>query len=281
MGSVGLMLALGLVGCGGGDDGSEASEATTATTALTTQTDPPPSTTATTSQPIPTVTPADYPSALTNRLATEWDDETLANEVVVGLAPESLATLEERVPADDLATDPLLTYRPDPLPADEIDSLIVFTFGYRGEDTDRDPGPVNEAMADTVEAFVADHPVPVFAQTTVANLLTEREVPNVTSLDQGTDSDGNLVYLSTEGAAQLAVSKSEEAGEPLGTVGVVGFADHVGRCLLTTESVGLTAGVPEGLDLPDDYDPESSQPWTRSRAAYLPTDLQARIALPT
>lgn len=186
----------------------------------------------------------------------------------MGLPPESLDTLQKRVPAGEVTTDPLLTYRPEPLPADEIDCLIVFTFGYRGEDTNRDPGPVNQALADAVETFVADHPVPIYAQTTVAKLLTERGVPNVTSLDQATDADGKLDYLSTAGAAELAMAKAKEKDETLGTVGVVGFADHVGRCLLTTESVGLTARVPDRMALPDTYEPESSQPWTRSRTAY-------------
>ena len=52
--------------------------------------------------------------------------------------------------------------------------------------------------------------------------------------------------------------------------------DHAPRAVLTAIAAGLDAAVPEGIRLPADYDPESGQPWTRSREAFVPVDLMAR-----
>ncbi|QIS21340.1 hypothetical protein [Nocardia terpenica] len=40
-----------------------------------------------------------------------------------------------------------------------------------------------------------------------------------------------------------------------------------------------TDGAAAGVAMPDRYDPESGQPWTRSRTACLPADYAARIPL--
>jgi hypothetical protein len=103
-------------------------------------------------------------------------------------------------------------------------------------------------------------------------------VQDVTSIDAVTAPDGTVTYLSTAGVADQVVSKAQAAGEELGTVGVVGFADHAVRCVLTARKAGMTdAAVPKGMKLPTVYDPESNQSWTRTRAAYLPTDLIGRL----
>jgi len=41
----------------------------------------------------------------------------------------------------------------------------------------------------------------------------------------------------------------------------------------------MTAAVPDGVELPSDYDPDSGQSWTRSRASFIPADLLARAFL--
>jgi hypothetical protein len=98
------------------------------------------------------------------------------------------------------------------------------------------------------------------------------------SIDPVTNPDGTVTYLSTAGVAEQATSKAQAAGEELGTVGVVAFSDHAVRSVLTARKAGMTgAAVPKSMTLPRGYDPESNQPWTRSRAAYLPTDLIGRI----
>jgi hypothetical protein len=126
---------------------------------------------------------------------------------------------------------------------------------------------------------VLKHPVPVYAQTEIATQLQAAGVPDVTSIDPVTAPDGTVTYLSTAGVAEQTMSKAQAAGAALGTVGVVGFSDHAVRCVLTARKAGMTAAaVPKGMRLPRGYDAESNQPWTRTRAAYLPTDLLGRLA---
>jgi len=219
-----------------------------------------------------------YAAALEARLAKEWKDPALAKEIVAGLSPETLASLAAKVPQAQVATSPFLAYRPKPIAAKQVDSLIVFSFGNRVDATGTaTAGPTNEQLAMAVKQFVAKHKVPVYAQHEVAQFLTG--VPNVTSIDETVGADGKVVYLSTAGVAQQAQEKAQAAGVHLGTVGVVCFADHVGRCLLTTEKAGLTpAGIPKGITLPSTYDTQSGQPWTRDRKSYLQTDLVGRLA---
>jgi hypothetical protein len=228
----------------------------------------------------PATQPADYPSALTARLAQEWKDEPLAADVVAGLDPGVLAALEAKVPLGDVDRSPLLSYRPRRRPAKAFDSVIVYAFGYRdAPDATRDPGPVNEALAKATRRLLAKHDgLPVFAQTEIAELLRAADVPDVTSIDPVVGPDGQIVYLSTAGVAAQAAQKAADAGIDLGTVAVIAFADHAGRSVLTTHAAGPAAAVPKGVALPTRYDAASAQPWTRDRRSYLATDLLGRVA---
>jgi hypothetical protein len=104
-------------------------------------------------------------------------------------------------------------------------------------------------------------------------------VPGVISIGREIDADGNVTYLSTAGVADKAVALAAEAGTDLGHVGVIGFADHAVRCVLTSRAAGMTADVPTGVTLPTEYDAESGQPWTRNRLDYLSVDIPARLAV--
>jgi len=221
----------------------------------------------------------DYPSALTSRLAKEYGDPALAAEVVAGLSAETLAQLEARVPLAAVATSPFLAYRSKRVPARAVDSVVVFAFGNRvGADGSVTSGPTNDALAAATKRFVKQRPVPVFAQQAIAQQLQAQGVKRVTSIDPDIGPDGKIVYLSTAGVADQVNQKAQAAGVDLGTVGVIGFADHVVRCVLTAKAAGMTAGVPKGVTLPSAYDPESGQAWTRDRKSYLATDLVGRLA---
>ena len=193
--------------------------------------------------------PVDYRSAMVSRLTGEWGDSALAEEVVERVGVGALESWEERVPMEDVATTPLLSYHPDTTPAAQINTLVVFTFGYRGDlESETEPGPVNEQMAAEVMDFLAEYPVPVYAQTNVASLLQDAGVPQVTSIDRVVGPDGEITYLSTLGAAEAILAISSESGNALGIVGVVCFADHEGRCVLTAEAAGMAATAVEGID---------------------------------
>lgn len=266
-----VLLALVLAACGsGGGDDSDVAE--TGAPADTTTTEEATTTTSTTA-------PATFADGLVARWTDELGDAALARQLVDGLGADGVAQSEALVGLDAVFTDPLVAMTPPTVPDDEVDSLVVYAFGNRvAADGTLSPGPTNEALAQVVEDFVAEHPVPVFAQWEVAGLLAESGVGDLTSIDPDTGPDGEVVYLSTAGVAEKAVALAGQQGVDLGQVGVIAFADHAVRCVLTSEAAGMTdAAVPEGVDLPTEYDPESGQEWTRDRATYLLTDLRGRL----
>lgn len=268
---VAFLAAGSLAACGsdGGSDGAADTSAATATTEEATTTSTPPSTTA----------PATFADGLVARWSDELGDPALAQDLVDGLGPDGVAQFEDLVGLDAVFTDPLVAMVPPTVPDDEVDSLVVYAFGNRvAADGTLSPGPTNEALAQVVEDVVAEHPVPVFAQWEVAGLLAESGVGDITSIDPDTGPDGEVVYLSTAGVAEKAVALAQQQGVDLGQVGVIGFADHAVRCVLTSRAAGMAdAAVPEGVDLPSDYDSQSGQEWTRDRETYLLTDLQGRL----
>ena len=233
----------------------------------------------------------DTRTQLTRRLATEWDDEELASATVAGLGDDLLSRLDV-LAGGDIAGSPALSYTPTTVPADEVGSLWVFSYGYRltpaaeaaGVTSDGavpppealEPGPTNAELARIASAFVAEHPVPVIAQWEVARELEALGVPNVISVEPDLAEDGTVTYLSTAGVTEKGLRLAAEAGMPPGHAGVLCHADHAVRCLMTARAAGLTADVPEGVDLPTAFDPESGQAWTRSRAAWVPVDLLGR-----
>ena len=254
---------------GGSDDEASATSAATATTEEVTTTSSTPSTTA----------PATFADGLLARWTDELADPALAQALVDGLGADGVAQFETLVGLDAVFTDPLVSMVPPTVPADEVDSLVVYAFGNRvAADGTLSAGPMNEDLAQVTADFVAEHPVPVFAQWEVAELLVDQGVADVTSIDPDTGPDGEVVYLSTAGVAEKAVTLADAAGVDLGQVGVIAFADHAVRCVLTSEAAGMAgAAVPEGVDLPGDYDAESGQAWTRDQQTYLLTDLQGRL----
>lgn len=268
---VALLATATLAACGsdGGGDDEAATSAATVTTEEATTTPTPPS----------TIAPATFADGLVARWGDELGDPALAQSLVDGLGPDGVAQFEARVGLEAVFTDPLVAMVPPTVPDDEVDSLVVYAFGNRvAADGTLSAGPTNEALAQVVEDFVAEHPVPVFAQWEVADLLAESGVGDITSIDPDTGPDGEVVYLSTAGVAEKAVTLAEQQGVDLGQVGVIGFADHAVRCVLTSRAAGMAgAAVPEGVDLPSEYDPQSGQEWTRDQQTYLLTDLQGRL----
>lgn len=220
-----------------------------------------------------------FGDAVRTRLEAELDDRVVAAELVGRLGPETLGTIEAAIGIDAAAESLLLAVAPPTVAASEVDALVVYAFGNRmAADGSLSPGPMNEALAAVTASFVESNPVPVYAQWEIADLLGAAGVPGVISIGRQVDADGNVTYLSTAGVAEQAVALA--AGRPLGRVGVIGFADHAVRCVLTSRKAGMAeAAVPEGVALPSEYDPESGQPWTRNRLDYLSVDLPARLAV--
>ncbi len=140
----------------------------------------------------------DSRSQLARRLAAELGDEALASSTVAGLGDDVVDRLD--VLADgDIAESPALSYAPTTVTADDVDTLWVFSYGYRltpaaeaaGVTSDGavppiealEPGPTNADLARIAAEFVAEHPVPVIAQWEVA--ASSRHSVSATSSPSG------------------------------------------------------------------------------------------------
>ena len=165
-------------------------------------------------------------SQLTARLSTELDDPDGARSVVAAMDDAAVAAAEALADGD-IAGSPWLSYRPSTVPVDEIDSLWVFSYGFRFADPAADPvglgarvpgpdelvpGPTNEALARAAADVVVDHPVPVVAQWEVARELQKLGVADVISVEPDTAPDGSVVYLSTAGVADKGLRRGHGAG---------------------------------------------------------------------
>ncbi|WP_461665608.1 hypothetical protein [Gordonia sputi] len=169
--------------------------------------------------------------------------------------------------------------------AKDFSLLIAYSFGNRippGVDATRtvgEPGPVNEALAESAIRTRGNRTIPIYAQTEIARVLHAKfHAAGVVEIPPDRKPDGTLVYLSTNGvAAKVAQLRGPSAR--VDVAGIVAFSDHQWRAVYTTRANGLDAYAPVDIAMPSTYDPFSGQDWTRSRSAYLPRDYAARLAL--
>jgi hypothetical protein len=234
-------------------------------------------------------------SRLVRRIAAERGELPAVQAAVTGLDQGVL----DRLIADtksDLEGSPILTYQPDRIDDAQVDSLWLFSWGYRIDPnagigpvnlTDPppplealQPGPVNAAIAKTAADFVARHPVPIIAQWEIARELEKLGVRNVISVEPKKSPDGKTIYLSTPGVVAEGKRLASEANIPVGRAGVITFTDLAVGGIMASRLGGLDgAAVPASVQLPTDYDAESGQLWTRSLEAWLPVDLLGRAYL--
>ena len=178
-------------------------------------------------------------------------------------------------------------WRPPTRPMAEADSLIAYAFGNRPRqgpipppdaplmDWLDEPGPVNADLARTVADLHAIRPARIFAQWEVAHFVKTRHgLTDAVSIEPVLNPDGQVIYLSTDGVAAAALAAG---GGNLGKVAVVAHRDHAKRCVKVSRAAGMDAFVAADIPLPADYDPQSGQPWTRSREVYLLHDLAAQF----
>lgn len=183
-----------------------------------------------------------------------------------------------RALAEALHEDALSWRAPEVDPA-RVDTIMAFTFGNRMlPNGNRTPGPVNEALADIAVDLHRVKGAGIYAQWEVAEAIGSRVAPDkLTPIYPGRDERAEPVYLSTSGVVAAAVAMQADR-RSLGVVGVVGFADHLWRCVTTVRQFGLDAYVPSGHAMPRTYDAQSGQPWCRSRLAYLMHDIMIRAS---
>lgn len=203
------------------------------------------------------------------------DANALSSQIALHLA-EELGDAEAARQLTQFVLEDALSWRPPTIPVERIETIIAFTFGNRMLDNgNREPGPVNEALASVAAKMHEPRRAPVYAQWEVAAALAGR-LPDgaVIPIYPGRDERGEPVYLSTSGViGEIA----RRVGDPmkLGVVGVVGFADHMWRCVASLRQFGFDAHA-TAIPMPSIYDPLSGQAWCRSRHAYLLHDIMLR-----
>jgi hypothetical protein len=191
----------------------------------------------------------------------------LAAHLAAELGDEEIARLLAAMLCDDT-----LAWRPPAIAVPRIRSIFAFTFGNRmQENGNREPGPVNEALAEIAITLNRATGAPIFAQWEIAAAIGGRAGP-VTAINPGRDERAEPIYLSTGGVVEEIARLGAE-----GPVGVVAFADHLYRAVATARRHGFDAYAPEGIAMPAVYDLKSGQPWCRTRAAYLLHDIMIRV----
>ncbi len=197
----------------------------------------------------------------------------IAAELTQQLGDAAVAEALARIIGEDT-----LSWRAPEIAPRQVSTILAFTFGNRMHPNgNREPGPVNAALADIAVRLQQETGAPVYAQWEIAAAIGERlEQQKLIAIYPGRDERAEPVYLSTSGVVSETVQK---AGDPasLGRVGIVAVADHAWRCVTTARRFGLDAAMPAGYAMPAEYDPLSGQPWCRSRLAYLLHDMAIRL----
>ncbi|WP_326793844.1 hypothetical protein OHA79_51420 (plasmid) [Streptomyces sp. NBC_00841] len=223
------------------------------------------------------------PSQAQERTAASGDDTALLHSMLASLSKE----LDDKDTARAVVPhlyDVGFDWHPETTPLADIDFIVAYGFGNRapagGGDPAKvlyEPGPVNEELADTVARIRAVRNIPVYAQWEIARFLESKyHMTHVTSIEPVIAADGTITYLSTDGVAAQVLAARKQLPGGIGTAGVVGFRDHIKRCVQTTRDRGMKAYAPRGFDMPHTYDAESGQAWTRRRDLYLVHDMFAQ-----
>jgi hypothetical protein len=195
------------------------------------------------------------------------------------LAQHLEAELGDRATAQAFAAllvEDALSWQAPAVPLAEVRTIIGFTFGNRMQPNgNREPGPVNAALADIAVRLHRATGARVWAQWEVAEAIGGRLGGDaLQAIYPARDANAEPRYLNTAAVVEAILARNP--GAALGTVAVVALRDHAWRCVQICRRHGLSAGVPQGWAMPDAYDPDSGQPWTRDRLTYLLHDLHCR-----
>jgi hypothetical protein len=177
----------------------------------------------------------------------------------------------------DIVISDVLQWRPPVVAPADVQTIVAYTFGNRIDaNGNRSPGPVNEALANVAVRLHEETCAPVYAQWEIAEGIGDRiGAEHLFSITPTRNARAETLYLSTGGVAAAVIARIRDA-ERLGKVAVVGFADHIKRCVDSSRRVGMDAAAPAGYEMPATYDVQSGQPWTRSRLIYLLHDVMCR-----
>ncbi|MGF1735078.1 hypothetical protein [Photobacterium satsumensis] len=173
--------------------------------------------------------------------------------------------------------DYLLNWQAESVPVELVESILAFSFGNRtAQNGNQHPGPMNEAIADTVVSLYRRTGVPVYAQWEVAEAIGSRiPVHDLNAIYPRFSGKGTMKYLCTMGVAEKAVFMAGSVAN-MGKTAVVAFFEHSLRTVDTARDAGIDAFLPQGLEMPRQFDPDSGQAWTRDQQTYVMHEIRTR-----
>ncbi|PSU35619.1 hypothetical protein [Photobacterium lutimaris] len=173
--------------------------------------------------------------------------------------------------------DSLLNWHAETVSVKQVESILAFAFGNRiSPNGNQYPGPMNEAIADTVVSLYRRTSVPVYAQWEVAEAVGNRIPANdLHAIYPRLSGKGNTKYLCTLGVAEKAVSMAGGVSN-LGKTAVVAFFEHSLRTVDSARDAGIEAFLPQGVEMPRQFDPDSGQAWTRDQQTYVLHEIRTR-----
>ena len=174
----------------------------------------------------------------------------------------------------------LVSWRvPTPRQPGQGEAVVAFSFGRGARGT---PGRTNRALAALTRRICQFRRVPVFAQWEIADVLVGLgEAVAYTAVPTTT-------YLSTKGVWAQFQHAWAQQNRTFNTIILVAHPDHQYRCYTLLSQAGYTVLVSEvdkflpegwvayGCD-PHGYDPNSIQPWTRNRRAFIRYEIGVRL----
>jgi len=172
-----------------------------------------------------------------------------------------------------------LYWTPPTISIEKGDYIVAFSFGNRLDKNGNSiPGPMNEQIADLVVKIYNKIKKPVYAQWEVAQSVGKRvPLKMITALYPKITKDGKIIYLSTSGVAKEFIKIVKKEAISNKTIIALGFREHEPRIYMTCKSLEINAYAPKGYSLPDQYDKESGQPWTRSKYNFMIYDMAVRL----
>ncbi|KAF1031986.1 MAG: hypothetical protein GAK33_07219 [Burkholderia lata] len=192
--------------------------------------------------------------------------------------------LNDRATAIDEAGylfDTFFSWTPPTVDTTGINTIAAFSFGSRAgaPGSAPVPGPVNEAIADTVFQLRQKVAAPIFAQQEVASVLASKYglTAGVTSIVTPAIATGGLIP--TPDGVVAAIVKQAGSAAALGKIGVVTHADQASIAVRVSTTAGMQAAVPAGLTLPLLYDSSGQMPALRRRDLYLMSNLGVQLGM--
>ena len=175
-----------------------------------------------------------------------------------------------------------LYWNPPQKDVKEADFIIGFSFGNRiDKKGNRLPGPMNQQIADVIVKLYKKNPLDIYAQWEVAECIGNR-IPSakIKTIYPKLTKTGDVVYLSTIDVAEDIIKDIGKNKVDNKTFIVAAFKEHAPRCVMVCQKYGLkNSFVPKFFELPDKYDSESGQPWTRDKFKYMIYDMECRLDL--